>query len=73
MVSRLDALADSDIRGLDEVWISLVNKLVRSLLGDNTNGADTAKARRLQLHGHIRANLSDPRLSPTKIAEALHV
>ena len=50
-----------------------MNMLVRSLVGDDTNGIDTAKARRLQLQRHIRANLADPQLSPTRIADALHV
>jgi transcriptional regulator GlxA family with amidase domain len=47
--------------------------LVRSLVGQDTNGTDTTQARRLQLQRYIRANLADPRLSPTTIADALHV
>ena len=47
--------------------------LVRSLLGQDTNGTDTARARRLQIRRYIRANLADPRLSPARIADALHV
>jgi AraC-like DNA-binding protein len=73
LAGHLDTLANADIPELSELWISLVNMLVRSLVGDDTNGTDTAKARRLQLQHHIRANLADPLLSPTRIADALHV
>ena len=47
--------------------------LVRSLVGDDTSGTDTTKARRLQLQQHIAAHLADPQPSPAKIAEAVHV
>ncbi len=70
---HLDVLANADVRELGGVWISLANMLVRSLLGQDTNGTDTARARRLQIRRYIRANLADPRLSPAGIADALHV
>jgi AraC-like DNA-binding protein len=73
MAGRLDTLADAPIPELDGVWISLINMLVRSLTGRDTTGTDTAIARRLQLRSHIRTHLADPRLSPTTIADALHV
>ena len=73
LAGHLDTLAHADIPDLAEIWISLVNMLVHSLLGGDTNGTDTATARRLQLQRYIRANLADPRLSPARIADALHV
>jgi AraC-like DNA-binding protein len=73
MAGHLDTLARADVPELGGLWISLMNMLVRSLAGDDTNGADTAQARRLQLQRYIRANLADPRLSPARIADALHV
>jgi AraC-like DNA-binding protein len=73
LAGQLDTFADAPISELDGVWISLMNMLVRSLVGDDTTGTDTAKARRLELGRHIRVNLADPRLSPATIAEALHV
>jgi AraC-like DNA-binding protein len=47
--------------------------LTRSLVGRDTVGADTAPARWLQAQRHIRAHLADRRLSPTTIADALHI
>jgi AraC-like DNA-binding protein len=47
--------------------------LVRSAAGEDTIGVDTAPARWLQVRSHIRANLADPRLSPTTIADALFI
>jgi AraC-like DNA-binding protein len=73
LAGHLDTLAHADIPELEDLWISLMNMLVRSLVGDDTNGTDTVNARRLQLQHHIRANLADPQLSPTKIADALHI
>jgi AraC-like DNA-binding protein len=73
LTGHLDTLAHADIPELGGLWISLVNMLVRSLLGRDTNGTDTTAARRLQVQRHIRANLADPRLSPSRIADALHV
>jgi len=73
VAGRLDTLARGDVQDLGDVWISLMNILVRSLVGDDTNGTDTAAARRLQLDRYIRAHLADPRLSPSTIAEALHM
>ena len=73
LAGHLDTLAHADIHELGGLWISLINVLVRSLVGEDTNGTDTAQARHLQLQRHIRANLADPRLSPTTIADALHV
>lgn len=73
LARHLDTLAHADIAELAGLWISLMNMFVRSLLGDDTNGADTATARRLQLQRHIRDNLADPRLSPARIADALHL
>lgn len=73
LAGHLKPLAQTHIPELDELWISLMNMLVRSLVGDDTNGTDTAKARRLQFQQHIAANLADPQLSPAKIADALHV
>jgi AraC-like DNA-binding protein len=70
---QLDAVARADVDELGTLWISLMNMLVRSLTGDDTNGADSAPARRLQLQRYIRTHLADPRLSPTATADALHV
>ncbi len=47
--------------------------LTRSLAGRDTIGTDSVPARRLQIQRHIEANLADPRLSPTTIADALHI
>jgi AraC-like DNA-binding protein len=55
------------------LWISLLTMLTRSLAGRDTTGTDTAPARRLQVRRYIRAHLTDPRLSPTTIADALHI
>jgi AraC-like DNA-binding protein len=73
LAGHLDTLAHADISELGGLWISLTNMLVRSLLGYDTNGRDTAAVRRLQIQRHIRANLADPRLSPASVAEALHL
>jgi AraC-like DNA-binding protein len=73
LAGRLDAFGGTDIAELEGLWISLLGMLVRSLLGDDTNGIDTAQARRAQARRHIRANLADPRLSPDQIADALHI
>jgi AraC-like DNA-binding protein len=73
LVGHLGVLAGSDIAELEELWISLLSMLIRSLVGDDTIGNDTATARRLQAQRHIRANLADPRLSPDSIARALHI
>lgn len=73
LAGHLEMLAHAEIHELGGLWISLINMLVRSLIGEDTIGPDTSQARRLQLQRYIRANLSDPRLSPTTIANALHV
>jgi AraC-like DNA-binding protein len=73
LAGHLDTLARADVSELGGLWISLMNMLVRSLAGDDTNGVDAAQARRLQIRRHIQANLADPRLSPTSIADALYV
>jgi AraC-like DNA-binding protein len=73
LAGHLDAFAHAEISELAGLWISLVNMLVRSLLGQDTRGTDTAGARRLQIQRHIRANLADPRLSPASVADALHL
>ena len=73
LAGHLQTLARADVHELGGLWISLINMLVRSLTGQDTNGTDTTKARRLQLERYIHANLADPRLSPTTIADALHV
>ncbi len=68
--TRILAKALSALAGLGDANDHAV---ARSALGQDTNGIDTTQARRLQLQRHIRANLADPRLSPTQIADALHV
>jgi AraC-like DNA-binding protein len=73
LAGHLDALADTDVPELEQLWISLLTMLMRSLAGRDITGTDTAPARRLQVRRYIRAHLSDPGLSPTTIAEALHV
>ena len=73
LAGHLDTLARADVSELSGLWISLINMLVRSLADDDTNGVDTAHARRLQIRRHIQANLADPRLSAASIADALHV
>jgi AraC-like DNA-binding protein len=70
---RLDALGASEVPELRSVWVSLLLMLTRSLAGTDTVGVDTAPARWLQICAYIRDNLSDPRLSPMSIAEALFV
>lgn len=73
LVGRLESLGSSDVHELPTVWISLLTMLTRSLCDRDTVGKETAPARWLQVQSHIRANLSDPRLSPATIAEALFV
>ena len=73
IAGHLDALAGSDARALGELWISLVTMLVRSRLGHDQDGIDTATARRFQARRYIRARLADPDLSPSAVADALHV
>ena len=73
LAGHLDTLAGEDLSELGELWISLVNMLVRSLTGDDVNGAETVSARRHQIRRYIRAHLADPRLAPATIAQALHV
>jgi AraC-like DNA-binding protein len=73
VAGQLDGLADADVPELEQLWISLLTMLTRSLAGRDTTGTDTALARRLQIRRHIRAHLTDPRLSPTTIADALHI
>jgi AraC-like DNA-binding protein len=70
---HLDALADTDMTELEQLWISLLTMLMRSLAGCDTTGTDTAPARRLQVRHYIRDHLTDPQLSPTMIADALHI
>jgi len=73
MMGRLDTLGRNDLPELRAVWVSLLTMLTRSLAGQDTVGIDTAPARWLQVRKYIRANLADPRLSPTTIAEALFI
>ncbi len=73
LTGRLEKLGSSDVRELRTVWISLLTMLTRSLAGADTVGVDTAPARWLQVRRHIRANLSDPELSPDSIAAALFI
>jgi AraC-like DNA-binding protein len=73
LAGHLDALAGTDLLELEAAWISLLNMLVRSLAGQDTNGTDTAQARQLQARRYIRANLANPHLSPGTIANALHI
>lgn len=73
LTGHLGSLSGTGLTDLDAVWISLVTMLVQSLLHLDTNGADTARARRLQAQRYIRANMTDPRLSPASVATAIHV
>ena len=73
LAGHLDALADTDVTEVEQLWISLLTMLMRSLAGRDTTGTDTAHARRLQVRRYIRAHLTDPRLAPTTIADALHI
>jgi AraC-like DNA-binding protein len=73
LIGHLDRLACADVPELQELWISLLTMLTRSLAGSDTSGSDTALARGLQVRRYIRDNLADPRLSPTVIANALHI
>jgi AraC-like DNA-binding protein len=73
LAGHLDSLAGADLLDLGDIWISLLTMLTRSLAGTDTNGTDTAHARRLQAGRYIRARLADPGLSPSTIADALHV
>jgi AraC-like DNA-binding protein len=70
---QLGAVAGADVSELPALWISMVTMLVRSLSGRDTNGTDTALARRLQVRRHIQTNLADPSLSPGTIADALYL
>jgi AraC-like DNA-binding protein len=47
--------------------------LVRSLTERDLHGSDVALARRTQAERYILAHLSDPRLSPSAVAAALHI
>jgi hypothetical protein len=58
---------------LEGLWVSLLIMLTRSLAGRDSKGTDTAPARWLQAQRFIRANLANPNLSPTTIADALHI
>ena len=73
LAGHLETLTGTDATDMDGLWISLMNMLVRSLRGEDIDGTDTAQARRLQIQRYVRAHLSDPRLSPARIAAALHV
>jgi AraC-like DNA-binding protein len=73
LAGHLGALSNTDVPELQQLWISLLTMLTRSLAGRDTAGVDTAPARRLQVRRYIRAHLADPRLSPTTIADALHI
>jgi AraC-like DNA-binding protein len=73
LAGHLDALANTDVPELEQLWISLLTMLTRSLAGGDTTGTDTAPARELQVRRYIRAHLTDPRLSPATIADALHI
>jgi AraC-like DNA-binding protein len=73
VTAHLQALSHADVPELEDLWVSLLTMLIRSLAGHDTNGTDTAPARWLQVRRHIRAHLSDPRLSPATIAQALHI
>ncbi len=73
LAGHLHSFADADQHELQGLWISLLNMLMRSLAGQDTNGTDTAQARWLQVRRYIRAHLGDPGLSPNSIADALHV
>src|SRR5579859_3214390 len=73
LTGHLEALARTDLPELERLWISLLTMLTRSLAGRDTIGADTALARRQEIQRYISANLANPRLSPTAIADALHI
>jgi AraC-like DNA-binding protein len=62
-----------DVRGLPQTTDLDEAVPIRSEAGEDTNGADATAARRLQIKRHIRANLADPGLSPTSIADALYL
>jgi AraC-like DNA-binding protein len=72
-VGRLDSLAGTGLPELEGRWVSLLIMLTRSLAGRDSKGTDTAPARWLQAQRFIRANLANPNLSPTTIADALHI
>jgi AraC-like DNA-binding protein len=73
LAGHLHDLSATDTSELASLWISVLTMLTRSLAGTGTGGSDTAAARRLQAQRYIRAHLSDPRLSPETVAQALHV
>jgi AraC-like DNA-binding protein len=73
MAGRLRELSHADMAELPAVWPSMIAMLVRSLAGRDTNGAEPALARRVQVRRFIRAHLADPGLSPDAIARALNV
>jgi AraC-like DNA-binding protein len=73
LAGHLNSLGGADLPELSCLWVSLLTMLTRSLAGEDTNATDCAQARLLQARRYIRANLADPVLSPTTIADALHV
>ena len=73
LTGHLQALARPDLFELEHLWISLMTMLTRSLAGHDTTGTDSAPARWLQVQRYIRANITNPRLSPTSIADALYI
>ena len=73
LAGHLHTLADRDLTQLPGLWISLLTTLTRSLAGTDTHGADSAQARMLQARRYIHEHLADPNLSPTRIANALHI
>jgi AraC-like DNA-binding protein len=72
-VGQLQTLVATAFPELSGLWISLLNMLFRSLAGKGIDDADTAHGRLLQARRHIQANLADPQLSPSTVAEALNV
>jgi AraC-like DNA-binding protein len=73
LTGHLEPLAHTDLPELQQLWISMLTMLTRSLAGHDTLGTDTGLARWLQIQRYIRTHLANPHLSPTAIADALYI
>lgn len=73
LAGHLGSLAGMDGAELGTVWTALLRMLLRSLAGQDVDGADLTVGRRAAAQRYIGAHLADPRLSADTVAAALHV
>ncbi len=73
MAGRLNTLVNADPVQFAAAWTSLVTMLVRSMTGHDLNGVELAPARRVQARRFIRAQLTNPNLSPADVAAGLYL